>query len=133
MICTFCGEAGTIQGRYSDACQFCWDCLHHELKLTLDAIRDFGQYHHGNRGPRFYAIYWTGTVTLGYGLYLPHFPHEAMGEALRTGARNNWRLLRVDIQKTLTDIYISEDYSKYMVYSHLKPLLYDVEKYGRIA
>jgi hypothetical protein len=133
MDCTVCGVPAVISRKYSDMCQFCWDCLRHELMIRLNAIRDFGAYHKDNRGPNFFAIYWTGKWTLGYGLYVPTSPREAMNEALRTAVRNGWHLLRVDTQKTLTDIFVSEDYTKYMTYSQLAPLPYDATQFGELS
>jgi hypothetical protein len=123
MICVACGEPAIIKRSVSDMCQFCWDCLSHELKIRLDAIRDFGQYHHGNCGPNFFCVYYTGEYTLGRGLYLPRTAEEAMGEAHRIGVRNNWLLLQVNKQKTLKDIFVSPHYTKYMG-GTLQPLPY---------
>lgn len=50
---------------------------------------------------------------LGYGLHLPSTSRQAMDEARRTAERNDWKLLRVDFQRTLTDIFVSDDYGKY--------------------
>ena len=130
--CTVCGEPAVVSRKYDSMCQFCWDCLRHELMIRLNAIRDFGQYHMDNRGPNFFAVFWTGDHTLGWGLYVPTSPMEAMNEGLRTAVRNGWHLLRIDIQKTLTDIYVSDDYAKYMNH-RLAPLPYDVAKYGEVA
>jgi hypothetical protein len=124
-ICVACEESSVIDKKYENFCRFHWDCLQHELMIRLRAVAEFGQYHKDNRGPNFLAIYYTGENTLGFGLYLPRTPLQAMSYAFRIAQRNSWLLLRVDIQKTLTDIYVSEDYQKYMPYSKLKPMPYD--------
>jgi hypothetical protein len=76
--CTVCGCAtAVIFRKHSDYCQFCWDSLQHELMIRRRAIRDFGEYHKDNRGPRFNAVFYTGEYTLSYGLYLPRTDEEA--------------------------------------------------------
>lgn len=131
MTCVSCGEVPAVVARsHYELCQFCYDCLRHELKTRFDAIRDFGEHHHGNCGPHFLGIFWTGETTLGCGLYLSRTPRQAMAEGLRTAAHNSWTLLRLDIQKTLTDIYVAPEYSKYMTYSRKDPMPYDEVRYG---
>jgi len=149
MICTACGEPAVISKRYEDMCQFHWDCTRHEVKIRLDAIRDFGQYHHGNCGPNFGVTYYgymqgsqyamAGYSTLSYGLLASNYPREAMDEARRIAARNGWKLLKLDVQggverrlglRTCANLYVSEEYQTYMKYSDLKPLAYDEGKYG---
>ena len=109
--------------------------------IRLNAIKEHGQYHKDNRGPNFFAIFWTGEYTFGCGLYVSTSPREAMNEALRTAVRNNWNLLRLDVQggadhrlygPTCTDIYVSEEYTKYMPYSDKGFLSYDAGRYGEI-
>lgn len=156
MTCCVCGVPAVVSKRYEDYCQFHLDCLRHELKIRWDAIKAFGQYHHGNCGPNFGVTFYgylhsekehgpqytgAGYWTHGYGLYCSNFPHEAMTEALRLAKRNDWKLLRLDVQggaerrlglRTCTNIYISEEYQKYMEYSDLQPLPYDSERFGDI-
>jgi hypothetical protein len=99
----------------------------------LDAVRDHGVYHRDYRGPNFLATYATGPKpenSLGYGLFLSRTPREAMSEALRIARRNDWTLLRLDIQKTLTDIYVSPNFTKYFVHSKLDPLPYNAKQHG---
>src|ERR1017187_2199855 len=129
MTCTVCGEPAVISRRYSDMCQSCWDSLCHEHMIMVNSVRDFGPHHKDNHGPNFFAVYYTGEHTLGCGIYVPREPREAMAEARRTATRNGWRLLRVDNQKTLIDIFVSEEYSKYMKHK-LKPLPFDEVKYA---
>jgi hypothetical protein len=38
-------------------------------------------------------------------------------EALRVSWRNGWKLLRVDYQRTLEDIFVSEDYEDFFPYT----------------
>jgi hypothetical protein len=139
--CTVCGAPAVVRRRYSDMCRFHHDCLQHELMICLRAIKQFGEHHKDNRGPNFFAIFWTGEYTLGYGPYVSVSPREAMNEALRTAVRNNWRLLRLDVQgganhrlygQTCTDIFVSEDYTKYMQYASKEFLPYDAGEYGEI-
>lgn len=121
LMCTVCGDGlAVIVHRNSDMCQFCWDYLSRLLNKRSEAIRMFGQYHRENRGPRHLAIFWTGEHTLGYGLYVPETPEAAMKEARQTATRNNWKLLRVDIQETLADIFVSDEYGEYFPYSDKK-------------
>lgn len=141
MLCTVCGDpAVVVQKKYEDMCQPCWDSLRHELKIRLDAIREFGQYHHGNCGPTFGCTFYTGETTLGYGLYVSRTPQQAMTEACRAATRNNWKLLRLDIQgganrlygQSCTNIFVSDEFGKYMKYSDLGPLSYDMARYGEL-
>lgn len=126
MICTACGCQGAVKSRkHDDWCQFCWDCLQHELRIVLDSIRDLGQYNKFNRGPGYFAIYYTGDHTLGLGFWLATTPAEAMATARRMEQRNNWKLLRVDVQRTLKDIFVSPEYGKYMPGTNLKPVAFN--------
>lgn len=135
--CVSCEEPAVVQKLYHVFCQFCWDCLWHEIRIRRDAFRDFGQYYGGNFG----VTYYTGEHTLGEVLYLARTPKEAMVEALKTAAMNNWILLRLDVQgaserrlgmRSCTDIFVSSKFRKYMEYSDLAALPYDEEKYGRL-
>jgi hypothetical protein len=127
--CTNCGDLDVVIIRScSELCQFCLDCLRHELKISTDAVRDFGSY----AGPKFFAIYYTGEHTLGYPLYLPRTPQEAMRSAIWLAMHNGWKLIRLDVQKTLTDIFVSSDYHEYMEFSRKQALPYDVTKYGAL-
>jgi hypothetical protein len=125
--------------------------------IILSAIRDFGQYHKDNCGPNFGCTFYgwlkgdkehgpqyagPGYSTLGYGLYLSQTPKEAMEAALRIAIRNNWSLLRLDVQGgadhrqygySCTDIFVSENYSKYMTYSRKPPLPYDEVRFGKVT
>jgi hypothetical protein len=139
--CDSCGEPSVVNFSHHVFCQFCWDYLRHELKIRLDGIRDFGQYHHSNCGPNFGMTYWTGSTTLGDFTYVSRTPQEAMNEALRVAVRKGWTLLRLDVQggserrlgmRSCTNIYVSEDFKKYMEYSKRNPLPYDVTRYGRL-
>jgi hypothetical protein len=153
-LCCVCGELAQVRSRYEDMCQFHWDCLKHELKIRLDAIRDFGPYNkdngptygltvygycHGDRdkGPKYAE---AGYTTLGLGLYVSRTPQEAMTEALRMSRRNGWTLLRLDTQNTAprrygqscTDIFVSPLFATYMKYSDLRPLDYDAARFGAL-
>jgi hypothetical protein len=156
MTCCVCGQTAVVFHRHEDFCQFHWDCLRHELKIILDAIRDYGQYVK-ETGPQFGVTYYgyipgdpenrpkyakAGVTTLGYGLYVSKYPKEAMEEAMRIAARNNWKLLRLDVQggasnrlglQTCTNIFVSPDFQKYMEYSDLGAMCYDERKWGRIV
>jgi hypothetical protein len=136
MECNCCGAPAVLSRMYEDFCQFCWDYLCHELKISLDYIA-IGRY----SGPNFGMTYYTGESTLGYTSYVSRTQQEAINESLRIAIRNKWVLLRLDIQAgsekrlrqpSCTNIYVSGDYSKYMKYSELKPLPYDSTKYGQI-
>ena len=129
MTCTVCGEPAVVSHRYEDLCQFCWDCLQHELMIVVNSVRDFGPHHKDNHGSNFFAVFYTGEHTLGYPLRLPREPKDAMTEALRIATRNGWRLLRVDNQGTLIDIFVSEEYGRYFHHA-LKPLPFDEVKYA---
>lgn len=137
MTCTGCGEApGVVPRRHVELCQFCYDCLRHELKIRLDAIRDHGIYDKDNRPPNFGVTYATGPRQkdcLRYGLYLSRTPRQAMEEALRIAQRNTWLLLYLDIQKTLTRIFVSPYSTQYLIHSKLAPLPYDEDRYGALS
>lgn len=113
MICTSCGSPATIKRNLSALCQFHWDCLYHELKIVLDAIRDFGAYSGKATGPQYLGIYYTGKSTIGCGMYLARTDAAAMQEAQLTAEHNGWQILRVDYQRTLRDIYVSPDHAKH--------------------
>lgn len=153
--CCVCGDRAVVTRLYEDMCQFHWDCQWHELKIILDAIRDFGPYGR-ETGPQFGCTFYgwlhgdpekrpkyakAGYSTLGYGLHVSMYPNEAMNEALRIAKRNNWILLRLDVQagashrlrlRTCTDIFVSEKFQKYMNYSEKISLPYDAAKYGEL-
>ncbi len=155
-ICMTCGEPAVHSRRYEDFCQFHWDCLCHELKIRLDAIRDFGPYNKDN-GPTYGMTFFGychgdtnrndkgGMSTIGMGLYVSRTPQEAMIEALRMAVRNNMRLLRLDTQNTVpsipglwragyscVDIFRDPLYDKYMHYTDKGPLPFDEKKFGPI-
>ena len=156
MICAVCGESAVVRRRYEDLCRFHYDCLYHEIEIILDAIRDFGPYGR-ETGPTYGLIFYgymkgdrdkgpqyaaAGYSTLGWGLHLARTPQEAMTEAMRIAKRNNWKLLRLDVQagaarltgmQICTNLFVSEEYAKYMKYSDLGPLPYDAAKYGAIS
>ena len=152
MICAACGEPATVSRKYEDFCQFHWESLQHEIQIQRDAIRDLGPY---NKfvGPTFGVTYYgwlkgdkehgpqyagPGFSTLGFGLHLSRTPQQAMEEATRIAKRNDWKLLRLDVQANApriyvhicTNIFVSYEYTKYMAYSRLEPLAYDADKYG---
>lgn len=123
----------------------------HELKIVLDSIRDFGEHSSANSGPQFGCTYYgytpggkyskPGYSTIGVCLYLSRTPKEAMEEALRIAANNDWTLLQIDVQggsskrlglQTCTHLFVSEDFTKYMKHSQLAPLPYDTAKWGPI-
>lgn len=121
--CTGCGNAtATIEKLYCELCPSCWDVLVRELQACRV----------NHQGPRFLAIFYTGESTLGYGLYISETPRGAMNESRRLAERNGWQLLRVDIQNTMTDIYVSQDHTRYMPHSIKNPLSYDETKYGTL-
>jgi len=130
--CTGCGIDDVVTARNSGhrLCQFCWDCLQHELKLRVGCV-EVGGPHQSGSGPRYLASFYNGKYTYGVGLYLAHTPAEAMAEAWRSANQNNWRLLRVDIQSSLTDIYRAHDFHCYFPGStKLTDVPYDAERYG---
>lgn len=134
-ICTGCGKnEGTVERLSADLCQPCYDVLqqeHAERKQT---------------GPRFFASYtsraWSwlewllgvrqGQYTVGIGLYISQTPAEAMAEAQRMAKRNGWILLRLDIQRTLTDIYRHKDFHRFHYGCKPEPVPFDTAKYGEI-
>jgi hypothetical protein len=121
--CTGCGARHTVVSRRTaDLCEFCWDVL----KAELDTCKE------KHLGPRFSASYWTGTNTLGVGLYISKTPAEAIAEAQREAFRNGWVLLRLDNQRTLKDIYVHEHFAVFFPGSGKKYLPYDVGTYGEI-
>lgn len=151
MICCVCGDPAVINHKYEDFCQFHWDCYRHERKIRLDAVRDFGEGCY--IGPQFGVTFhgfldydnchgkFAGVTTLGYCLLVSYSPREAMTEALRIAARNDWKLLRLDVQagaerrlgmRSCTDIYVSPEFNTYMQYANTAALPYDAEKYGVI-
>lgn len=147
MICCVCEAPAVVGTRYEDFCQFHWDCLQHERKIRDDAFRDFGEGYY--IGPQFGCTFYgylhsekkPESSTLGYCLYISYTPKEAMMEALRIAARNDWKLLRLDVQaaaenrlrlNSCTNLYVSPEYTTYMTYSNLPPLPYDAAKYGEL-
>jgi hypothetical protein len=156
MICSFCGEPAVKSRKFEDFCQFHYDCEIHELKIILDSIRDLGQHNRYNVGPTFGTTYYgwmpgqdgvgayklePGHTTLGYHTFLARTPKEAMEQAFRVADRNSWILLRLDVQgggtrytgmQSCTDIFVSQLFTKYMPYSDLRPLAYDIARYGAL-
>jgi hypothetical protein len=144
VTCCVCGEPAVVSRMYEDMCQFHWDCLRHELKIRLDGIRDFGEGHY--YGPQFGCTFYGRTqggksTTLGLCLYVSYSPKEAMQEALRIARRNNWKLLRLDVQGgaekrlglwSCTNLFVSPEFQTYMEYSDLGAMCYDEAKWGRI-
>jgi len=149
MMCCVCGDTAAVDNKFEDFCQFHWDCYQHERKIRLDAIRDLGEGYY--IGPQFGVTYYgylndsqsgkPGYSTLGYCLLLSYSPREAMLEALRIAVRNDWKLLRLDVQagaekrlrlNSCTNLYVSPLFTKYMEYSDLPAMPYDEARWGRI-
>jgi len=149
MICCVCDDPAVANNRYEDFCPFHWDCLQHERKIRIDAVREMGEGYY--IGPQFGCTFYgylhdnqatkSGYSTLGYCLLLSYSPREAMREAQRIAARNNWVLLRLDVQagaerrlrlNSCTNLYVSPEFTKYMQYSDLPPLPFDEARWGRI-
>lgn len=133
-ICTGCGKnEGTVENM---TCDLCLDC-YAILRMELDSSKLKGT------GPRFFASFLQGKfdwfdrligrrpTTIGCGLYISKTPAQAMGEAQRIAARNGWTLLRLDIQRTLTDIYVHKLFPEFHYGSKATPVPFDVEKYGQ--
>lgn len=131
MFCTGCGDAeAVIQRRYTSLCQFCFDRLRHELMIRTRAIREHGRYARDNRTGNFGVTFARADGrTLSMCLYISTTPAEAYAEARRIAALEGMRLLRIDIQRSLTDIYRSPDYGKYLQTGE-PPLEYDEGRYG---
>ena len=132
-LCTGCGSTkAEVNRRVADLCQDCYATLRAELNQRRDVIEKYGPYHRDNKGPRFLATFYGQMSTFGVGLYVSKTAAEAMAEATRIAMRNGWRLLRLDIQETLTDIYCAQDFGRYFPGATRKPLAFDQEKYGPI-
>jgi hypothetical protein len=140
-FCSLCGAPEVVEHRVrEDFCGRCWQLL----VSLLDARKAYSEKHGPNFAPRttteydlfssrFLAIYFTGNTTLGFSLMLVDTPRGAMAYAMRVAERNCWKLLRVDSQDTLTDIFRDEDYIKYFPASQKEAALkYDAERYGAI-
>jgi len=120
--CTGCGKQGaSISRRIADLCSECQTILQGELEARKHI------------GPRFFASYWTGKNTLGHGLYISKTPAEAMSESQRVALHNGWELLRLDIQRTLEDIYVHRNFQKYFPGSKKSSLEYDENKYEPVS
>jgi hypothetical protein len=105
-ICTGCGERpGDYDFKFTELCGICARILTKELELRF------------RQGPRFGSTYGRlkdgKDSSIGVGLYISKTPIEAMAEATRIAEHNGWSLLRLDIQSSLIDIYVSSDYNKY--------------------
>jgi hypothetical protein len=134
-FCTGCGKPEVVVNRVrEDFCQKCHDLLLSRLRARKEVIEKFGPYHKDNRGPNFLAIFLTGDTTLGFPILIADTPADAMAYALRVAERNAWKLLRLDIQATLTDIFRSDDYKNHFRTDRNKssPLPFDERLYGPI-
>jgi hypothetical protein len=150
MTCCVCETPAVASNRYEDFCQFHWDCLQHERKIRIDAVRDFGEGYY--IGPQFGCTFYgylnedqatqAKYSTIGYCLLLSYSPREAMQEALRIAARNNWKLLRLDVQaaaedrlklRSCTDLYVSPEFTTYMEYATTPALPYDEARWGSLV
>lgn len=149
MICCVCGDPSTRSNNFEDFCPFHWDCYQHERKIRLDGVRDLGEGYY--IGPQFGCTFYgcltnaqskrPGLSTLGYCLLISYSPREAMNEAMRIAARNNWKLLRLDVQagaerrlrlNSCTNLYVSPEFTKYMEYSDLPAVPFDEARWGTL-
>ncbi len=136
-FCSACGSSAVVEHRvYEDFCEKCWARLvsvFNERKAHIAAEILDPRIKREWFGSKFLVTYFTGATTLGFSLIVIDTPAEAMAYALRVAERNGWKLLRVDIQETLTDIFRAEDYQKYFPSTREKEALdYDAERYGAI-
>jgi len=133
-FCFACGNNEVAVRRlHEELCATCNNILRLALESNSAAIQKHGPYRKDNRGPNFGASYFTGDTTLGYGLHIVETPAEAMAYAMRIAERNVWKLLRVDIQSSLVDLFRDSEYPKYFYGTAKKsPLAFNVDQYGPI-
>lgn len=134
-FCFACGnKEAAVRRLHEELCTSCNNILRAVPESNNAAIQKHGPYHKDYRGPNFGASYFTGDTTLGYGLHIVETPAEAMAYAMRIAERNAWKLLRVDIQSSLVDLFRDSEYPKYFYGTAKKsPLAYNVDQYGPIT
>lgn len=125
--CTGCGKPNTTVKRlHCELCVRCYNILQVELQVSLDH----------RIGPRYLATYGrgegAGNGSIGCGIYIATTPAEAMAEAKRTACRNDWLVLRVDIQRTLTDIFVHPAWNRFFTNCPKEALPFDTARYGEI-
>lgn len=104
--------------------------INRKLRSDDDLRKEYAAMGLNFDGPEYGVTYYdpVRNTTIGYGLHkVAHNAYDnasAMKAAYDIAEEKGYKLLRVDFQKTLTDIFVDEDFQKHFPYTKTAKLAF---------